>query len=87
MSLEKVYERLRKNPDDTLKGLRLYHSDIYYVRAHLEDKFHPRKFKLREGYDLLRSEGMLSGSSLNMDGPPNKTEKEQDSTHKIIKKD
>lgn len=83
MSLEKVYARLRKNPDDNLNGLKLYHSDIYYVRAHLEEKFHPRKFTLKETYILLDLEGMLSGSSRNMNFSKEDYEgAEQDSTHK-----
>ena len=62
--LEKVYERLRKNPNDRLIGIRMYHSDIYYVRAHLEDVFSPRKFTLVEVYSLLKAENMLPKNAI-----------------------
>lgn len=56
--LNEVYKRLHKNPNDSLNGIKLYHSDIYYVRYHLNQKFN-KNYSLEEVYQLLESENML----------------------------
>lgn len=56
--LTKIYERLVKNPNDRLVGLNLYHSDIYYVRAHLNEKF-DKNYTLKEVHTLLKEEGLI----------------------------
>jgi len=55
-SLKEVYDKLAENPNHTY--FRLYHSNIHYVRRHLEDKFE-REFSLEETYTLLYEEGLL----------------------------
>lgn len=56
--LQKVYERLAKNPNDLLYNIDLYHSDIHYCRAHINAKF-GTDYTLKEMYNLLKEEKLI----------------------------
>ena len=62
--LTKLYSRLAKNPEDSLKGLEMYHSSVGYAQAAIKAKF-GIEYTYRKVVDLLVEEGLL-----NKDGQP-----------------
>ena len=67
--LKDLYEILNKNPDDSfLAALKLYHSDIHYIRSHLNNKF-GKNYTLEETFKLLIEEGLIKPEDLDRYGP------------------
>tara|TARA_R100000231_G_C5274044_1_gene149525 strand:+ start:547 stop:762 length:216 start_codon:yes stop_codon:yes gene_type:complete len=52
--LDAFYDAIRTN---TLDRLHIPHSDVFYVRSALNNKFAPRTFTLKETEDYMRLEG------------------------------
>lgn len=67
--LKDLYKILIKNPNDSiLVGLKLYHSDIHYIRVHLNSKF-KKNYTLEEVFTLLVEEGLIKEEDLERYGP------------------
>lgn len=56
-TLQDFYEQLTAQPN-RIPRITIYHSDIYYIRVHLEQKF-DRTFTAKKVYRMLWEEGML----------------------------
>jgi len=64
--LSEVFSRLADDPDDQLVGIEMHHSDILYVKNHINElgknpdsEWHGRHYTTREIYDMLMEEDML----------------------------
>lgn len=75
--LATAYGRLAKNPNDRLGNIKFYHSDVYYIRYHLQEKF-DRAFTLAETLALLREEGLLTQAQNKLFGPAIEIEEEEE---------
>ncbi len=56
--LKEIYRRLEVNPTDTLKGLKMYHSDIYYIKQLVNSKFNT-EYSEQDIFQLLLEEGLI----------------------------
>ena len=65
--LFELYDRLQRNPDDSLKGLTMYHSSVGYAVATVKALFN-KEYTYKEMVTLMVEEGLL-----NKDGVPCKT--------------
>lgn len=65
--LATIYERLIDDPNDTLKGIEMHHSTIYYIKNHINDlardpdcEWYGRYVSTKEIYQMLLEEDLLS---------------------------
>lgn len=56
--LVEVYERLTKNPNDKLKGLEVYHSNVGYIHSLVTSMWPDRGLSYKDVARMMVEEGM-----------------------------
>lgn len=56
--IKKLYEELKKEPDKIPHNVKLYHSDIYYIKFLINYKFN-KNYTIEQIYSLLIEEKLI----------------------------